>query len=66
MPLQIENVLNGEFQTVFTNEEYLNEYRRFGPDHWEHNLDLHGWQKLIDCEEHEKAFEIWLRKQTSK
>lgn len=60
MKIEIIKVEKGEFELITTNEP-LPMYRRYGPDHYEHQLGVHGWHRLIDASIYEDAFKLWMR-----
>jgi len=60
--IEIVKVEVTDYESIQTNEKYMNEYRRYSVDHWEHKLGVQGWHKLIDVELYEDAYERWKRK----
>jgi len=62
MKIQILKVELHEYEEITTTEKYMNEYRRHGPDFWEHKLGSHGWNTIIDCQLYEDAYIVFKRK----
>lgn len=61
MKFIITKIERHEFETVTTNEKYMNQYRRHGPDHWDHKLGVYGWHRYMDPALLEKAYEDYKR-----
>ena len=62
MVIEIIKVEVTDYESILTNEKWMNEYRRHAADHWEHKLGVHGWHRVIDPELLEDAYQRWKRK----
>lgn len=58
--MKIIDVIQGDFEIVMTDEKMLNEYRRFGPESWEHKLG-EVWEPYRFTEDLEAAYTEWIK-----
>lgn len=61
MKIKILKVEKGKFELITTNEP-MKYYRRYSPSHWDHQLGVHGWHRLIDASLYEDAYERFTRR----
>ena len=71
MKIEIKSVTPGEFEEVdvlhiYPHSTQMNFYRRYAPDHWDHDLGLHGWNRYMVTELLEEAYQMWLRENGTK
>ena len=67
MKVEIVSVTKTDCDEVTTNEEFFNQYRRYGLNDWDHFLgENHGWHPYRFTEVLEEAYQEFMRQSNGK